>query len=111
MEKLLDDGEDLIHTIQQLRESIDSAVLAMVGTHGEEHPSVVRLRSYYPALDKQLVYAAELRRHLAEQKLDEYPPLIAKIRAISDMIRMDARSMVSRLTTGKDIAPEQEFLN
>ena len=101
MEKLLDHGEDLIHTIQQLRESIDSAVLAMVGTHGEEHP----------ALDKQLVYAAELRRHLAEQKLDEYPPLIAKIRAISDMIRMDARSMVSRLTTGKDIAPEQEFLN
>ena len=79
--------------------------------YGEDHHAIQRLQSYYPALDKQLEYAQQLHPLLMEKKHDEYMALIAKIQGISDMIKIDAKSLLNSLTTGKEILPEKENIN
>ena len=111
MEKLTVVREELLTSIKQLRYSIDDAMHNMIKMYGEEHPVIHRLQSYYPALDKQLEYANQLSVLLIENKPDEYMCLIAKIQGISDMIKIDAKSLLNSLTTGKDLLPETEQIN
>jgi hypothetical protein len=111
MEKYFEMREDLFHAMKQLRTSIDDALLNMTKMYGEEHYAIQRLKSYYPALDKQLDYAHQLHSLLLEKQYDEYMLLISKIQAISDMIKIDAKSLLNSLTTGKDLLPEQNGIN
>ena len=111
MENLLELREELFSTIRQLRTSIDDAMLNMIEMYGQEHYTIRRLESYYPALDKQLEYASQLSNLFHEKKYDEYMLLISKIQAISDMIKIDAKSLLNSLHTGKDIIPDKEAIN
>lgn len=111
MERYFEIREELFQTIRQLRASIDDAMHNMSKMYGEEHYTIQRLKSYYPALDKQLEYAHQLQPLLMEKQYDEYLSLINKIQAISDMIKIDAKSLLNSLTTGKDLLPEQNNIN
>lgn len=111
MERYFEIREELFHTIKQLRISIDDAMHTMTKMYGEEHYAIKRLKSYYPALEKQLEYAQQLHPLLLQKQYDEYMSLISKIQAISDMIKIDAKSLLNSLTTGKDLIPEQNSIN
>lgn len=111
MEKLFEIRNELFSSIRQLRTSIDDAMHNMSKMYGEDHPAIKRLESYYPALDKQLEYAQQLHPLLMEKKHDEYMSLIAKIQGISDMIKIDAKSLLNSLTTGKELLPETQNMN
>lgn len=103
--------EKLLSSIRQLRTSIDDAMDTMLKMYGEEHHAIKRLRSYYPALDKQLEYAKQLEHLSASNDYQEYMSVAEKIRGISDMIKVDAKSLLNNLTTGKDIIPDNESVN
>jgi hypothetical protein len=103
--------DELFSSIKQLKSSIDDAMINMTKMYGEEHYAIQRLKSYYPALDKQLQYANELDESMRNGKHEETAQAILRIHAISDMIRTDAKSLLNSLHTGKDIIPDTNTLN
>lgn len=103
--------DSLNMSIKQLKSSIDEAMVTMTDMYGPEHYAIVRLRSYYPALDKQLEYAIELDRMVERNDYDSSLALIAKIQGISEMIRHDAKSILNSLNTGKELLPDTNTIN
>lgn len=103
--------DSLNMSIRQLKSSIDEAMHTMTDMYGPDHYAIVRLRSYYPALDKQLEYSIELDRMVELNDYDSSLALIAKIQGISEMIRHDARSILNSLNTGKEIIPDTNTIN
>lgn len=97
---------ELIYSMQQLRISIDEATAKMSETYHEDHHIVQRLKSYYPALDKQEEYVNMLDALILENNYEEIELLSTKIRAIADMIKTDARSLLLSLQTGEEEFPE-----
>lgn len=111
MDGFLQLRDSLNMSIKQLKSSIDEAMISMTDMYGPDHYAIVRLRSYYPALDKQLQYANELDRMMAVQDYDTSLALVAKIQGISEMIRHDAKSILNSLNTGKEILPDTNTIN
>lgn len=103
--------DNLLETIRQLKSSIDDALGTMTDMYGADHYAIVRLRSYYPALDKQLEYANELDRMMEQGNNTASLELIAKIQGISELIRHDARSILNSLNTGKEILPDTNTIH
>ena len=97
---------ELIYSMQRLRISIDEATAKMSETYHEDHHIVQRLKSYYPALDKQEEYVNMLDALILENNYEEIELLSTKIRAIADMIKTDARSLLLSLQTGEEEFPE-----
>lgn len=111
MQNFVELRDKLFSSIKQLKTSIDDAMSTMTKMYGEEHYAIQRLKSYYPALDKQLQYANELDESLREGKHEDTAQAITRIQAISDMIRTDAKSLLNSLHTGKDILPDTNTHN
>jgi len=95
-------------TVKELKVSIDAAILNMTEIYGEDHYSIQRLQSYYPALKKQVDYVNQLDKLIERNDYDNIMVFVSKIRAISEMIKKDAKSLLLSLQTGKDIIPETE---
>lgn len=95
-------------TIKELKISIDAAILNMTEIYGEDHYSIERLKSYYPALKKQVDYVTKLDELIECGDYDKIMVFVSKIRAISEMIKEDAKSLLLSLQTGKDIVPETD---
>lgn len=98
--------QKLTVAMRDLRESIEAAHAQLLETYGKEHEYVVRLESYYSALDKQEEYAQELDLCIKNQNFDNLQPIVTRINAISEMIKYDAKSLLSMLQTGKDLIPD-----
>jgi hypothetical protein len=111
MENFFEMRDSLFASMKQLKSSIDEAMYNMTEMYGQNHYAIVRLRSYYPALDKQLEYAVELDRMMSQGDYDAAMALIAKIQGISEMIRSDAKSILNSLNTGKEILPDTNAIN
>lgn len=111
MQNFVELRDQLFASIKQLKTSIDDAMINMTKMYGDDHYAIQRLKSYYPALDKQLEYANELDESMRTGKHEETAQAIARINAISDMIRTDAKSLLNSLHTGKDIIPDINALN
>ncbi len=111
MKTFIELREELYAGIKQLKSSIDDAMINMSKMYGEEHYAIQRLKSYYPALDKQLEYANDLDESMRTGNHEETAQAIARIQAISDMIRTDAKSLLNSLHTGKDIIPDTKSLH
>jgi ABC-type iron transport system FetAB ATPase subunit len=95
-------------TVKELKISIDAAILNMTEIYGEDHYSIQRLQSYYPALKKQVEYVKQLDKLIECSDYDNIMIFVSKIRAISEMIKEDAKSLLLSLQTGKDIVPDKE---
>jgi hypothetical protein len=111
MKTFIELREELYAGIKQLKSSIDDAMINMSKMYGEEHYAIQRLKSYYPALDKQLEYANDLDESMRTGNHEGTAQAIARIQAISDMIRTDAKSLLNSLHTGKDIIPDTKSLH
>lgn len=96
----------LFVAMKELRVSIEAAHERLLETYGKEHEFVVRLESYYSALDKQEEYAHELDDCIKNKNFENLQTLVMRINAISEMIKFDARSLLSMLQTGKDLIPD-----
>lgn len=111
MQNFVELRDELFSSIKQLKSSIDDAMINMTKMYGEDHYAIQRLKSYYPALDKQLQYATELDESMRSGNHVETAQAMARIHAISDMIRTDAKSLLNSLHTGKDIVPDTNTFN
>lgn len=96
----------LIDKMKDLRESIDEATKSFTVLYGENHSIVERLKSYYPALDKQEKYAEELDSIISAGDFERLSYVSLKIKAISEMIKDDARSLLSSIQNGEDLLPD-----
>jgi hypothetical protein len=101
----------LITSVQELRHSITAAAYNMVEIYGNDHYSVQRLNSYFPALDKQDKYINELENLINLRKYETIINTITKIQAIGDMLKDDAKSLLSSLQTGKEDIPDDIDFN
>lgn len=108
---LLEIKSELIQSMQQLRLSIDEASARMSQTYHEDHHIVQRLKSYYPALNKQEEYVNLLDSLIMEKNYEGIELLSAKIKAIADMIKSDAKSLLWSLQTGEEEFPEGVIWN
>lgn len=98
--------KELYSSIYNLKDSIDAATVKMTEMYGEDHYAIKRLMTYHEALDKQFDYATTIDALIVEKKFSEVAHVITKIVALADMIKFDAKSLLSSLQTGKDIIPE-----
>lgn len=98
--------EHLVITMKGLRSSINEAAEKMSSMYGDTHHSVVRLRSYFPALDRGEMYAAELDSMIRLGDFEKINHVSLKIKAISEMIKNDARDLLLSLHAGEEVLPD-----
>lgn len=101
--------QDLKCSMNQLKDSIDEACSKMSKMYSEDHYVVQRLRSYYPALEKQQEYVNMLDVLVEQKNFEGIELLSIKIKAIADMIKSDAKSLLQSINTGCEDLPE-DFL-
>lgn len=95
----------LFHSLEQLEESIDAAHESFKERYGSDHFSIVRLESYYPALDKQREYILALDILIMNKNFDNYH-IVTAICATSDFIKEDAKSLLNLMQNGKELLPD-----
>lgn len=96
----------LIECMKELRLSIDDATEKFIQLYGENHEIVERLKSYYPALDQQEKCAEELDSLINAGDFEELNHVSLKIKAISEMIKNDAKELLASIQNGKNILPD-----
>ena len=106
LEELKTIRNKLHHSLQQLEESIDAAHENFKSRYGDDHFSIIRLESYYPALDKQREYILELDMLISEKSFNNYH-IVTAICAISDFIKEDAKSLLNLMQNGKELLPDK----
>jgi hypothetical protein len=95
----------LVVSLEQLEDSIISAYENFKITHGADHFCIIRLESYYPAIEKQKEYIKELDRLIETQCYDNYA-VVSAICATSEFIKSDAKSLLHLLQNGEELLPE-----
>jgi hypothetical protein len=95
----------LVLSLAQLEESIVSAYENFKLTHGSDHFCIIRLESYYPAIEKQKYYIEELDKLIDAQCYDNYA-VVSAICATSEFIKSDAKSLLNVLQNGEELLPE-----
>lgn len=98
-------------SMNQLKHSIDAACDKMSEMYSEDHHIVKRIRSYYDALEKQQEYVDMLDVLIERRDFQEIDLLSSKIKAIADMIKTDAKSLLSSINTGSEDIPEDLLWN
>jgi len=108
---VLEIKRELQISMNQLKQSIDAACDKMSEMYSEDHYIVKRIRSYYSALEKQQEYVNMLDILIERKDFEGIDLLSLKIKAIADMIKSDARSLLSSINTGYEDLPEDLVWN
>lgn len=108
---LKDSFVSLATSIYGLRDCVDVAADTMSQKYGEGHHLIVRLRSYYPAIEKALSYLQDMEVLFDGGNLAAIHELTEKIRAISEMIRTDAHDVLLVMSRGFDNVPNSDVWN
>lgn len=91
----------LSRTVTELEYSVVQAYDQFLLKYGAGHEYSARLESYFPAIDKQREYIDELDKHFADGNFIEFHRVAAKIRALSNMVKDDAKSFLSSISSGE----------
>lgn len=90
----------LAKTVCELEYTVMQAYEQFLAKYGVGHEYSNRLESYFPAIDKQHLFMAEMEEHAKKNELVAVLDKAAKIRALSEMIKEDARSFLTSMNTG-----------
>lgn len=101
----------LIEKMKELRISIDDATQKFTLLYGEDHFVVARLKSYYPALEKQEQYTQELDILLAAGDFQSLAEVSQKIKAISELIKEDAKSLLALMQNSEESLPDDTIFH
>lgn len=100
--------ETLSNTVNELELSVMHAYEQFVTKYGPGHVHVSRLESYFPAIDKQREYIDELNMCLVEKDFVKFHDISSKVRALSELIKNDAKCLLSYMSTGTHIEFQDE---
>ena len=109
---------ELFQKIVELKQTIDSATLnithsADIDEHGTNTKQniIQRLQSYSLGIEKSFNYLNSFDELIANNKIYDLDLTAYKIKAISELIKSDARDLLSILLTGKENYPEEIVWN
>jgi len=100
---------DLLEKISSLKTTTDYAIENLSITYGKNHPMILRLRSYYMGIDNCLTDINSLDAFFEQKNYDAIELVTVRIKAISEMIKNDAKDLLLSIQTGFDDVPD-EFL-
>lgn len=95
----------LAKTVCELEYSVMQAYEQFLAKYGVGHEYSNRLESYFPAIDKQHLFITEMDDLAKKGDFEAVLNKAAKIRALSEMIKEDARSFLTTMNTG--VSPEK----
>lgn len=108
----LDDIENVIrtlaHTVSDLEMSVMHAYEQFVVKYGAGHVHVSRIESYFSAIDKQREYIDQLSICVKSKDFVTFHELSSKVRALSEMIKNDAKCLLSYMSTGTHAEFQEE---
>lgn len=87
-------------TVNELELSVIHAYEQFVSKYGVGHEHVSRLESYFPAIDKQREYIEELNDCLVSKDYVRFHDVACKVRALSELVKNDAKCLLSYMSTG-----------
>lgn len=96
--------ERLFSSFQDLEQAIGSAKRTLAKKDGVPAEVMRRIESYDEILAKQRSLAGALCDHISKQNWDEVTRHVGLINGLSAMIRDDARSILSILSGGSEVA-------
>lgn len=100
--------QNLSTTVNELELSVMHAYEQFLAKYGVGHEHVSRLESYFPAIDKQREYINELDECIVSQDFEKFHDVATKVRALSELIKNDAKSLLSYMSTGQHIEFQEE---
>lgn len=109
---------ELFQKILELKETVDSATYNIKNSSDiEEHGTntkqniIQRLQSYSSGIEKSFNYLNSFDELIAGNKMHDLDLTASKIKAISELIKSDARDLLCILLTGKENYPEETIWN
>jgi hypothetical protein len=99
---------DLSRTVNELEFSVMQAYEQFLAKYGVGHEYSSRLESYFPAIDKQREYIDELDSYIKTGELHKFYDVATKIRALSDMIKTDAKDFLLSMGTNQVMKTQDE---
>lgn len=100
--------QNLSTTVNELEFSVMQAYDQFVLKYGVGHEHVNRLESYFPAIDKQREYIIELNECIVAQDFEKFHDVATKVRALSELIKNDAKSLLMYMSTGQHSELQEE---
>jgi hypothetical protein len=103
--------DTLSTTVNELELSVMHAYEQFLSKYGVGHEHVNRLESYFPAIDKQREYIVELDECIATKDFERFHEVATKVRALSELIKNDAKSLLSYMSTGQHLEFQEEQMH
>lgn len=104
--------KDIIKTLSisvtELELSVIHAYDQFLVKYGVGHVHVNRLESYFPAIDKQREYIEDLDKCLLSGDAARFYEVSMKVRALSELIKNDAKSLLTYMNTGQNMEMQDE---
>lgn len=92
--------QTLSSVVDDLELSVMQAYDQFLLKYGAGHVHVTRLESYFPAIDKQRLYIEELNECLVSMDLIRFNEIACKVRALAELVKNDAKSLLLYMSTG-----------
>ena len=102
---------ELSRTVNELEYSVMQAYEQFLAKYGVGHEYSSRLESYFPAIDKQREYIDELDFHIKKGELEKFYDVATKIRALSEMIKTDAKDFLLSMAQGQTMKSQDEQMH
>lgn len=100
MESVEEVMRTLAKTVCELEYTVMQAYEQFLVKYGAGHEYSNRLESYFPAIDKQHLFITEMEEKVKIGDLSFVLDRAVKIRALSEMIKEDAKSFLASMNTG-----------
>lgn len=97
--------------VNELEISVMYAYDQFLIKYGAGHSHVTRLESYFPAIDKQREYIDELESCLLSNDLTKFYEVSIKVKALSELIKNDAKSLLTYMNTGQNMETQDEQIH
>jgi hypothetical protein len=103
--------QNLSTTVNDLELSVIHAYDQFVVKYGVGHEHVSRLESYFPAIDKQREYITKLNECIEAKDFEKFHDVATKVRALSELVKNDAKCLLSYMSTGQHIEFQEEQMH
>ena len=103
--QLLIAREKIASSLVDLENSVLSAHEQFSRKYGAIHEHTLRIETYFSAIEKQRELLLALDSHIRLKNFDKLYEVTAKINAMSELIKEDARSLLHAINTGTSQLP------
>lgn len=98
--------EKIASSLMELEHSVLTAYDQFSRKYGVVHEHTLRIETYFSAIEKQRELLIELDCHIKMRNFDKLYEVTAKINAMSELIKDDARSLLHSINTGTSQVPD-----